>query len=278
MLSENLLFHEDVIPKDDFAFLYGFSIFETFLVDKNSNIFLLEKHIERLLNSISFFKIEYNLNKEDLIKLIFKYISENKLCNVILRVTVSAGNKTKGIPPNIYLTQRKNTYTKEQINTGCKLHISDIRKSETSILLKHKTSNYLENFWILQNAINDGYDDAILLNSLNFITETTKCNLFFVKDNILYTPDINAGLLPGILRSFIIDTAKKKNITLNEGTFTVDELVSADEIFVTNSVIGIMHVTSIENKMINNANQGIMCKMFKGEIGDWGQISKIADN
>ena len=256
----------NVISEDDFSFLYGFSIFETFLINKKSKVFLLEKHVERLYNSILFFKLEISYNREELFSFILNQIEAEHLCDCILRVTVSAGNKIKGIKPEFYFTTRENPYTLEKFSIGSKIKVSETKKSESSILLKHKTSNYLENYYILLNAIQDGFDDAILLNSLHFITETTKCNLFFVKENILYTPDLSGGVLPGIIRSFIIDLAKKKHIICQEGFYTVDDLYHSDEIFITNSVIGIRHVAVIEEKIINNGLEGNITKSLKKEL------------
>ena len=166
-------------------------------------MFLVEKHIQRLQNSLSFFNIKLNFTNNDLINLIYNYINDNKLSNIILRITISAGNSQKNINPGIYFSTRSNPYSTEAIDLGCMLQISEVRKSESSILLNHKTSNYLENYYILQNAKKNGFDDAIILNSVSNITETTKCNLFFIKDNILYTPDIKAGVLPGIIRGWV---------------------------------------------------------------------------
>lgn len=260
------LSQKNYVTSEDMGFLYGFSLFETFYVNKNSKVFLLEKHIDRLLNSLLYFNIQISFSKEEFINFICKYIKENKLSNNILRLTVSAGNKQKGIAPEIHFSVRSNPYTTELIDAGCKLQISNVRKSESSILLKHKTSNYLENYYLLQKAINNNFDDCLLLNSLSKITETTKCNIFFVKNKVLHTPDIEAGVLPGIIRNWVMKTSKQFQISSEEGFYNIENLYLADEIFITNSALGIMHVKTIEAQLINNGEAGEMTTLFKKEL------------
>ncbi len=242
--------------KYDYGFLYGFSIFETFSVGENEKVFLLEKHIERMLKSAEFFGIEHKMTETELMNKVFEYIKQNGISDTILRMTLSAGNLQKGITPQLMFTCRKNVYTAEKLAKGCKLLLSNIRKSENSIILRHKTSNYLENFVLMNRAIEEGYDDILFMNSASYITETTKSNIFFIKDNIVYTPDINCGLLPGVIREWVIGEAGRHNIECRSGLYTINDFVDADEVFVTNSAMGIMHVKSIDGRCINNGKCG----------------------
>jgi branched-subunit amino acid aminotransferase/4-amino-4-deoxychorismate lyase len=267
-MKNNYLSIDSIIKTEDMGFLYGFSLFETFLINNRSKVFLIEKHIQRLQNSLRFFKIKLSYTDDDFINLIYNYINDNKLSDIILRITISAGNEQKNISPGIHFSIRSNPYSKEVIDLGCMLQISEVRKSESSILLRHKTSNYLENYYLLQNAKNNGFDDSIILNSVSHITETTKCNLFFIKDNILYTPDIKAGVLPGIIRNWVIEKANQKKISCFEGFYTKEDLFLADEIFITNSAIGIMYVKKIEEKLINIGQAGELTSLFKKEYDE----------
>ncbi len=229
------------ISTSDMGFLYGFSLFETFLVNENGNVFLLEKHIERMHSSAVYFGIDFPIDIIDVIK---KYIIEQNIKNKIVRITLTAGNKQKNIKPSIVFTNRENIYTQENIANGCKLKLSEVRKSESSIIIKHKTGNYAENYFLLLEAIENGFDDVFFLNSKDEITETSKCNIFFVKNDTLFTPNISCGLLPGIIRQWVIENSQK----CVEGNFNLGDLLNADEIFVCNSAMGIMHVSSIDKK------------------------------
>ena len=246
----------------DFGFLYGFGLFETFSVKEDGKVFLLGKHIERMMKSAQFFGIEHKMSKAELNNRVISFIKENSLSDTIVRMTLSAGNSQKSLAPSILFSCRKNIYTDEKISKGCMLYISDIRKSEDSIIIGHKTSNYLENFVLMKKAIAEGFDDVIFLNSSSQVTETAKSNIFFIKDNIMHTPDLNCGLLPGVTREWVIKEADRQNIKCIEGFYRVSDLMDADEVFVTNSAMGIMYVRSIGGKYINNEICGPVTKQL----------------
>ena len=266
MSKLDILIKDDCISADDMGFLYGFCLFETFLMDRHYKIFLLERHIDRMLNSVNYFKIDIGVETDKFKAIIKHHIDENKSDNTIFRVTLSAGNKHKGISPSLSFSKRENTYTPEKIAEGCSLHLSEVRKSESSVILQHKTSNYLENYVLLQEALGNGFDDVLFSNSKEQITETSKSNIFFVKSGTLYTPDMSCGLLPGIIRGWIIERANYYGVNCIQGVFHIEDLLNADEVFVTNSVFGIMHVKCIENKTIGVGKAGEKTKLFSKEL------------
>ena len=159
-------------------------------------------------------------------------------------MTISFGDAAE-IKPSVHFSCRENSNSGSS-DHGYRLHVSKTIRNETSILSAHKTGNYAENYLALKAAASLGYDDALFLNSKQNIAETTKCNLFFVKNAILYTPDLSCGILPGVVREFVIQRAKALGIAVNEGKFTLGNLAEAQEVFVTNSVIGIRRVSVIE--------------------------------
>lgn len=250
--------NEIEVNSEDMGFLYGFSFFETVLVNRESKIFLLEEHIERLLGSLRFFQIRHSFSKAGLIKIVEEYIRQNQLENQVVRFSISAGNPQNNVEPRIFFSVRNNPYSKELRTQGLKLSISNVRRNVSSILVGHKTSNYLENFVLLKEAQASRMDDALLLNTSGHIAETTKCNLFFYKNNILFTPDLESGILPGITRQWVLTTAQKLNIPIREGKYTLEELLSCDEAFVTNSVMGIRHISQIQSDIIGNGQISIL--------------------
>lgn len=246
------------MENEDFGVLYGFSLFETFYVDLRGRIFLLEKHVDRILASARHFGIEADVDNLQLRTMIIRHIAENRIADVVLRVTITAGNKNKGIKSAILFSTRKNIYTAEAKSTGCRICISDVRKSAGSMLLAHKTGNYLENHLLLQAAAARGFDDMLFLNTDGHVTETCKSNIFFVKKGILCTPHLSCGLLPGIIRGWVIDKAASKGIPLSEGFFNQDDVFGADEVFVTNSVMGIFYVSEIGGEKLSGELTAIL--------------------
>lgn len=144
--------------------------------------------------------------------------------------------------------------------------ISDHKRNETSLLVKHKTANYMENYFIARAAIRQGFDDAVFLNTQNQVTETTKSNLFFVKDGVLHTPNVQCGLLPGVIREWVIRKAASLGIDCREGYYGLAELMEADEVLITNSVMGIMHGQKIDEKCYNDGFPGEMTAWLKKEL------------
>ena len=256
MQTLDVLYSDSDISSADMGFLYGFSLFETFLVGENGKAFLLEKHIGRLMNSAHYFGIDVETDFKDIVK---EYIAGQNISNKIVRITLTAGNKQKNINASLVFTSRENSYTLDKKANGCRLHLSQVRKSESSITIRHKTGNYVENYFLLQKAIKNGFDDALFLNSKGEITETTKANIFFVKGDTLFTPDIGCGLLPGIIRQWIIENSQK----CVKGNFYLEDLLNADEVFVCNSAMHIIHVSSIDKKVFS---YGKITKLLQKEL------------
>ncbi|MCX7746030.1 MAG: aminotransferase class IV [Clostridia bacterium] len=238
----------DSISKDDFGFLYGFSLFETFLVNREGSVFLLAQHIDRLYGSIHFFKFDMDIKKDIFQSMIIQYIHQNMLQNKVVRVSVSYGNKAKNIKPSVSFSVRDNPYCYSKLcEKGLKLTMASSLRVENSPVVRHKTANYLENYLEGLDAKQRGFDDALFINTQGEITETTKSNLFFVKDNVLYTPEIESGILPGIIRDWIIKGSGDLGINCITGRFPLKTLLGAEEVFVTNSVMGIAPVANIDN-------------------------------
>ena len=253
------------IPVDDMGFLYGFNLFETFLISQNSSVFLLDKHLDRMYASMDFFDFNFSIEKEELKSALLKYIHSNLIKNKVLRVSVSCGNKLKDIKSSLALSLRDNPIKSRELPLRqYKLCISKLIKNETSIIARHKTANYLENYLESVRASKAGFDDALFLNTQSHIAETTRCNIFFVSAGVLFTPDVSCGILPGIIRDWVIELVAGMGIQCVQGSFDVEMLARADEIFVTNSVVGIMPVYGVQDMYVNTSD-GHITKMLMNE-------------
>lgn len=219
----------------DEGFIFGRAIFETILI-KNSAIFLKE-HIERLNSSAKTLGINNSLTEKYILNLIKKY----NISNCALKIIIS--------PENIVLSTRDIPYKASHYEEGFSLNISTILKNETSALPFHKWTGYLENIFIREEAQKNGFNDSILINTKGFISETTTANIFFIKNNIIHTPNINSGILNGIIRKWIIS-----NYKVMEGSYTLNDLINSDGVFITNSLIGIIKIKKINDHPIISNN------------------------
>lgn len=138
---------------------------------------------------------------------------------------------------NLLLTDRPNPYTEARYQKGFAVACSPVRRNETSPLVYHKTMNYGDCILEKRRASSLGLDELIFLNTRGELCEGTTTNLFFVKNERLYTPEQKCGLLPGILRSYLLRTQE-----VTEGVILPSQIASFEECFVTNSLMGIMPV------------------------------------
>ena len=142
--------------------------------------------------------------------------------------------------------------------------------NEYSAIAGIKSLNYLNFYLARRFAQIKGYNEAIMLNTKGSVVEGSYSNLFIVKNKILFTPSLDCGCLPGIARGVVLDLAKKLKIKVKETRIALKELISADEVFVTNSLIEVMPVTYIKDKKINKGITGeitgILSKQYRGLV------------
>jgi branched-chain amino acid aminotransferase len=131
-----------------------------------------------------------------------------------------------------------------------KLKISKIKRNEYSPLANIKSLSYLDNVLARREAVKEKMDEAILLNTAGNVAEASAANIFIVnKDNVLVTPRLEDGVLPGITRQVVLKLAAAQSIVVEERAIKPEELLSAREVFLTNSIIEIQSVKQIEDKI-----------------------------
>lgn len=217
----------------DDGLFFSKGIFETILI-KDKAIFLNE-HLKRLNNGLKVLKIDSKVAKSE----VENFISDNKLKDCILKIVVT--------DKNLIFTTRENQYKKEHYKRGFKVTISNVLRNSTSRLVYIKSTAYIENIIEKNEAKNLGFDDILFLNENGYLTESSVSNIFFVKNAKIYSPSIDMGLLNGTVRNWII-----KNFDVNLGAYKLEDILNADEVFLTNSVVGIIKVSSINNIEFNS--------------------------
>ncbi len=225
------------------GYLHGYGLFETIKV-QGGEIHFLKQHLARLENSCKQLNMPWVTDHELLGNQCRDLIRANGLHNGSLKVLY-----TKGVASyDLLLSTRLTSYGPERYQKGFRLCLADSRRNPQAKLTYHKSSNYLESLLAREQAAEDGYDEAIFLNQSGMVCEGTCTNIFFVKDRILYTPAIECGLLPGILRQSLIDLAASLGMDLETGEYGLDSLQTADEVFLTNSLMDIMPVSGFQQK------------------------------
>jgi len=241
-----------LISVTDRSYLLGDGLFETMLV-QNSKLLLLDEHLSRLQQSSAFFA--YNLpSKEELAEAMRSVIEANAFENGSMRLTVSP-RESKGLLAktkstlNILITIRHGRpYSEELYKQGLTAIIAQtVRRNEYSPLSRHKTTNFAESILAKKEALLNGSDEAILLNTAGSLTEATVANLFLVINGAVLTPPIADGVLPGVVRQKVLQLCRELNIEAREQTLIPKDLEGAAEVFLTNSLMGIMPIRQIQS-------------------------------
>lgn len=262
MNSEHVYINGEIIPTANAAIplmdqglLFGYGLFETIRV-YNSMPFMLAEHLNRLESSALALDISLPGNDE-LKKAISHFIGCIGMNSGVIRITA-----TKGInSPNIIFTHRNVPYSKNDYERGFSIKTSAIRRNPASPLTYFKTLNYLENVLAKKEAVREGFDEALLLNTDGLVSECSSSNIFFIKEGILHTPGLSNGLLKGIVRELVIgNLATIAGYEVFEGNYSVEEVYSYDEVFISNSVMQLMPVTRIDNCVIGNGIPGGITK------------------
>ncbi|WP_339000251.1 aminotransferase class IV [Fusobacterium animalis] len=221
----------------DEGYSFGLGLFETILLYKGKPVFL-DGHLARINKSITNLELKIEkLEKNE----VFQYLnnSKNILEYEVLKMVLSEKNR-------LFL-KREYTYTEKDYQRAFSLNISEVRRNESSIFTFHKTLNYGDNILEKRKSKKLGYDEPIFLNSKNQITEGATSNIFIVVGDKIYTPKLSCGLLNGIVRQYIVS-----NYDVIEKKIDIEFLNNADEIFLTNSLFGIMPVSNLEKKIFKS--------------------------
>jgi len=246
----------------DHGFLYGYGLYETIRC-YNGTIFRLDRHLERLQKSSELLGLYTKLSTLDIEKACYDLLKINKLVDARIRITISAGtgdivpNPQTCDQPTVFIVARKIIPVPAEVyQRGYKVVISSYRRNSQSPLSQIKSTCCLENVLALQEAKGKGADDALLLNEKGMLAEGSTSNIFLVKDEILITPTIESGVLPGITRDAVLELAQSIGVKAVQKEVRLSEITEADELFRTSSILEIMPLIYIDGKPIRDGKPG----------------------
>jgi branched-chain amino acid aminotransferase len=235
----------------DHGFLYGYGLFETMRAYRG-RIFLLERHLRRLLDSAAIIGLTSKLAEIDLAKACVDTLKANGLQDARLRLTVSRGEgdpsptaNISAMPTVLVTATSYQPPSAQTYNKGFRAGVSSFRRHSQSLLSRLKSTNYLLNLLAKMEAEAVGLDESLLLNEHGFITEGSTSNVFFVSPPGLVTPPLASGILPGITREVVMELANKLGIMVSEGEVRVEDLEQFSEAFLTNSLMEIMPLVEV---------------------------------
>ncbi|MBT9171675.1 MAG: Branched-chain-amino-acid aminotransferase [Syntrophomonadaceae bacterium] len=252
---------ECALPPADRSYLLGDGLFETILVQACRPVFLAE-HLARLSASAAF--LGYALPAaEQLADAVSQLINKNSLQEGVLRLTVSPA-ESKGLLTarnsvlNMTITCRSGPpYSLDLYRRGFRAVIAAAtRRNEHSPLARHKTTNFLDNVLARREAVAAGADEALLLNTAGNLCEAAAANLFLVCDGKVLTPPVADGALPGIIRAKILALCPQASFPGLEHSLSPAILQETDEAFLTNSLLGVMPLVSVDGSPVGDGRPG----------------------
>ncbi|MEG0371981.1 MAG: aminotransferase class IV [Clostridium sp.] len=217
---------------------FGLTPFET-IYFQNKEPERLEKHYKRLLRASMVLNVLYEDSFEEFEESVRGFINNSNENNGVLKAINLNGK--------LQFKIRKPSYTKEGFEKGISLCISKLKKDPRSILTYFKTLNYGENVLEDTRAKKRGFDGCIFTNNNDDICETSYANIFFRKEDTLYTPEIRCGILPGIMRDDIIKFAYENGFVVKKARIKLNEINEMDECFISNTVSAVYPVKNIGN-------------------------------
>jgi len=264
----------------DRSFKYGENIFET-MVLREGNIIELEFHLKRLFESAKSIFINIHKTKLEINNIIQKLVIKNKIKNAIIRIMITRGNSLKGLgfdsteKPLLLISEIEfNGYAENLYSNGLSSQIVKIKKIPKDSLNPNIKAGaaYLVNILAKHEAKIKKADEAIFLNMDNYITECTTSNIFWIKDDIVYTPSLDCGIFPGITRQIVIKLIKKLRLEIKEGKYKKETLLNADEVFLSYTSAGIMPVTKINGETIGGCKIGRVSKNILKKFWEYYKI------
>lgn len=246
----------------DYGLLYGLSLFETMRASKGKALFLAE-HLTRLHLGADALGIALPFDVAAVYNGIRETTEANGLADARVRLTLTAGEGKQGpgappeSAPNWFITAVPfHALSEEEYERGHRAVLSSIRRSSLSAVPRQKTNNLMENMLAQREAREKGAEQAIMLNEKRCITECAFSNIFFVAYKGLRTPGLDCGLLPGVTRDAVIGLALNHGMQVDERWITAEEVWDAEEVFITNSIIGILPITAINGRPVHGGVPG----------------------
>jgi branched-chain amino acid aminotransferase len=258
----------------DHGFLYGDGVFEGIRA-YNCLVFKLKEHIDRLFESAHSIMLEMPLTKKETIEALLGTLKANQLKDAYIRLVVSRGEGDLGLDPRkcrgnqtiVIITDKVVFYPERLYREGLEIiTVPTIRNIPEALNPQIKSLNYLNNILAKIEAVNSGYEEALMLDHLGYVAECTGENIFVVKGGELYTPPQCMGTLRGITREAVLGIAKKLEISTHEHVLTRHELYISDECFLTGTAAEIVPVVKVDGRKIADAKPGRITKLLMQEF------------
>ena len=265
-----------LVPKEeakvsvyDHGYLYGDGIFEGIRAYEG-RIFRLEQHLDRLFESARYLMLEIPLSRDELRAAILETVRRCGLRDAYIRPVISRGVGDLGLDPRkcrratvVIIVDTIQLYPKEAYDRGLRAITATTRKVRPDALSPQaKTLNYLNNIMARLEANQAGVEEAIMLTADGYVCECSADNLFIVRAGAVWTPPAYLGILKGITRGAIIELAAKIGVPLAEQVFTLHDVYTEDECFLSGTGAELGPVVEVDARPIGTGRPGPLSARF----------------
>lgn len=266
---------------------YGLGVFEgvrAYKTDQGPAIFRLQEHTNRLFRSAKIMGMAMPYDKAAINEAQKMAIRENQLESAYIRPMCFYGSEGMGIRADNLRTHvmvaawEWGAYLgADNMEKGIRIKTSSYTRHHVNITMcKAKANgNYMNSIMALQEAVNDGYDEALLLDAEGFVAEGSGENFFMVRDGVLYTPELTSAL-EGITRATVMALAEDIGLKVVEKRITRDEVYVADEAFFTGTAAEVTPIRELDNREIGNGTRGPITEQLQTMYFD--QVYGRSDN
>ena len=269
---------------------YGMGVFEglrAYHAEKGTAIFRLKAHTDRLYRSARILGMDIPFEKVTLNAAHKAVIRENNLDSAYIRPMCFYGSEGMGLRADnlkvhtIIAAWDWGSYLGDEgMEKGIRIRTSSFTRHHVNITMcKAKANgNYMNSMLALQEALRDGYDEALLLDVDGFVAEGSGENIFIVRNGVIYTPELTSAL-DGITRDTIFTLAQDSGLEIREKRITRDEVYIADEAFFTGSAAEVTPIRELDGRSIGNGSRGPITEKLQSQYFDLvhGRLAKYPD-
>ena len=259
-----------VVSVFDHGLLYGDGVFEG-IRSYDGLVFKLREHVDRLFESAHTIMLRIPLSKAECVDVVKQSLRINTLRDGYIRFVVTRGEGDLGLDPRkcaqptvFVIADRIELYPKKLYEQGLELiTVATQRNVPEALNPQIKSLNYLNNILAKIEAINAGYEEAIMLSHSGYVTECTGENIFLVRGKQLLTPPPYIGVLRGITRRTVMELAASRRLHVQEELLTRHDLFNADEVFLTGTAAEIIPVVKIDGRRIGAGRPGPVTRQLR---------------
>ncbi len=258
---------------------YGMGCFEgvrAYHADQGTAIFALEAHTNRLMDSCKILGMKLPYSKQQLMDAQVAAVRDNHLDSAYIRPMCFLGSEGMGLRADgltvhcIVAAWEWGTYLgQEALEKGIRIKTSSFTRHHVNIAVTKAKANgqYINSMMALGEALNDGYDEALLLDPEGYVAEGSGENIFVVKDGVIYTPELTSAL-NGITRKTIFTLADDLGFEVREKRITRDEIYIADEAFFTGTAAEVTPISELDNRAIGTGIRGPVTEKMQSAYFD----------